>query len=78
MDATKPIPAKEIVENPTQKIKYNGRYIFVTDTSYMYTFVNMVAALNILAERGWEVVSVTMESGTMFALMQRTRPENEV
>jgi hypothetical protein len=30
-----------------------------------------------LAERGWEVVSVTMESGTMFALMQRTHSENE-
>jgi ATP/ADP translocase len=71
----KPLPAKQIVENPEEKIKFNGRYLMLTDTSYMYTFTNMTAAINILAERGWEPVSITMESGTMIALMKR--PEGD-
>ena len=67
------IEASKIVEDPTRLDRMNAAYVLVRDTSMMGTFKNLMDAINILAERGWEVTNmVNNESGTIYVMMRNS------
>jgi hypothetical protein len=67
------IEASKIVEDPTRLDRMGGAYVLVRDTSMMGTYKNLMDAVNILAERGWQVVNmVNNESGAMHVMMHNT------
>lgn len=74
MDESKPIQAAELVKDPTQIYTLQSEYVIVRDPSMMARFKNMIEAINLLAEYGWETRSISVDSaGTMYALCHNTR-----
>lgn len=72
-DETKPITAKEIVKNPNLIMGFMSEYIMIKDTSMMTTYKNMIEAINILGDYGWETVSMSVDSSSnMLALVRNT------
>lgn len=72
-DESKPITAKGIINDPYQIMGFMNEYVMVKDTSVMSNFKNLIEAINIFGEYGWETVSMTLDSGmTMFALIRNT------
>jgi len=78
------IEASKIVEDPSRLDRMGAAYVMVRDTSMMGTYKNLMHAVNILAERGWQVINmVNNESGTIHVMMQNTyfkqknQPTNE-
>jgi hypothetical protein len=65
-----PIDASKILEDPTLLDTAENLYVIVRNTSVMGTFKDLIEAINILAERGWETVSISTDSGTMYALVR--------
>lgn len=65
-----PIAASKILADPTLLDTADNLYVMMTDTSVMGTYKNMIEAINILAERGWETVSISTDSGSMYALLR--------
>jgi hypothetical protein len=65
-----PINASKILADPTLLDTADNLYVMVTDTSVMGTYKNMIEAINILAERGWETVSISADSGSMYGLVR--------
>lgn len=73
LDETKAIKAKNIVENPDDAYSLSRSHIMLTDQSINATFSNMVDAINIMYDLGWEVVSSTYsQSNFMFVLMKNS------
>lgn len=72
VDEKQPIPAKEIVRNPDVIHTLVQQYVMLRDTSMMNTFKNTIAAINLLGDRGWEVVSMAVEGGTLYTLVRNT------
>jgi hypothetical protein len=65
------IEASKIVEDPTRLDRMDAAYVLVRDTSMMGTFKNLMDAVNMLAERGWEVINmVNNESGMIHVMMR--------
>lgn len=70
----KPISAGDIVKNPELVYQFTNYYILIRDTSMMATYRNLIEAINLMAERGWETVSIAGgDGGNMFALCRNTR-----
>jgi excinuclease UvrABC ATPase subunit len=73
LDESKAIKAKEIVDNPDDVFALNRSHIMISDQSVGATFSNMVDAINILYEFGWEVVTSTYSANNfMFVVMKNT------
>jgi hypothetical protein len=72
MDETKPMSCTEIVNDPDQVFRCTNAYIMLHDMSIMGSFKNMIEAINLLARRGWETVSISTDNGTMYALCRNT------
>ncbi len=70
----KPISASEIVKNPEMIYQFTNYYILIKDTSMMATYKNLIEAVNILAERGWETVGIANDGGgSMYAMCRNTQ-----
>lgn len=63
-----PIDASKILADPTLLDTAENLYVIVRDTSIMGTYKNLIEAINVLAERGWETLSVSSDSNYMYAL----------
>lgn len=69
----KPISASDIVKNPEIVYQFTNYYVLIKDTSVMATYKNLIEAVNLMAEYGWEAVSIGGDaSGNMFALCRNT------
>lgn len=69
----KPISASDIVKNPDITYQFTNCYILVKDTSILATYKNLIEAVNILAEHGWETVGIANDgSGNMYAMCRNT------
>ncbi|GAB5493904.1 MAG: hypothetical protein Phog2KO_41190 [Phototrophicaceae bacterium] len=72
-DETKPITAKEIVNDPSLIMGFVSEYIMLKDTSMMTTYKNMIEAINIFGDYGWETVSMSVDaSNNMLVLVRNT------
>jgi hypothetical protein len=70
-DESKPITAKDIVDDPQIIMGFMSQYVMIRDTSMMSNFKNMIEAINIFGEFGWEAVSMSIDaSNTMFTLLR--------
>lgn len=73
LDDSKAIKAKNIVENPDDAYTLSRSHIMLSDQSVGATFSNMIDAINIMYDLGWEVVSSTYSTNNfMFVLMKNT------
>ena len=63
-----PIDASKVIEDPTLLDTADNLYVLVKNTSVMGTYKDLIEAINVLAERGWETISISADSGTMYAL----------
>lgn len=73
LDEKLPISATEYVKDPDMCFAWTNYYILLKDTSAMGTYKNMILAVNLLAERGWEAESISGDaSGNLFALVKNT------
>ncbi|PJF38166.1 MAG: hypothetical protein CUN55_18385 [Phototrophicales bacterium] len=71
MDSSTPIRAADIVDNPDTLQTLEERYIIIYDSSWGGTFRNMIKAINILDQYGWETKSIAHSQGVMYALIER-------
>ena len=78
------IEASKIVEEPSRMDRMDAAYVLLRDTSMMGTYKNLMNAVNMLAERGWQVINmVNNESGTIHVMLhntyfkQKNQPTNE-
>lgn len=72
LDETKAVKAKDIVDDPDAVYGLMRSHILVSDTSVNATFSNLMDAVEILYNAGWEVVSTTYDSTYMFMLMKNS------
>lgn len=71
MDETKPMGATEFVEDPDLVYSLINEYVLIRDMSVRSTYVNLIEAINLFSERGWDTVSLTMDNGGfMYALLR--------
>ncbi len=70
LDETQVIKAKDVVDNPDDVRTFSRAYVMVTDTSMNYTFTNLMDAINIFHDYGWDVHEIEAESTVMFALFK--------
>jgi hypothetical protein len=73
LDDTKAIAAKDIVNQADAVYALNRAYIIITDSSMTYTFSNMIDALNILYDAGWEVDGMTTVEFAMQVIMRNSK-----
>jgi len=72
-DESKPINAKEIVDNPQIVLGFMSEYVMIKDSSMLSTYKNLIEAINILGEYGWETISMSGDAqNNMFALIRNT------
>ncbi len=73
-DETKPISATDIVTDPAMIRGLLSEYVIIKDMSMMGTYKNLIEAINIFSEYGWETVSMTHDnsSGSLLALVRNT------
>jgi hypothetical protein len=68
-DGDSPIDALKIIEDPTLIDRTENLYMIVgSNQAFQGTYTNLVKAINILAMRGWETLSVSADRGFVFAL----------
>lgn len=72
IDETKAIKAKQIVDEPDSVFAMNRAFIMLMDTSMTMSFNNLMDAINILHDAGWEVESMANYSTYMFVLMKNS------
>jgi hypothetical protein len=70
LDETQVIKAREVVDNPDDIRGFTRAFVMVTDTSMNYTFTNLMDAINIFYEYGWEVHEIETETNQMFVLFK--------
>lgn len=80
IDETKIIKAQQILDEPDAIYQLNRAYIMLTDTSMTMTFSNLMEAVNLLHDAGWDVNSMTNYGSYMFVMMQNKhyKRKNEV
>jgi hypothetical protein len=72
-DETKPIGAGDIVKEPQIILGFLNQYILVRDMSPMSNYKNLIEAINILGEYGWESQGIAGDAaGYMYALVRNT------
>lgn len=74
MDADeKPISAVDVVKDPDIIFTWANQYILLSDTSITGTFKNLIEAINLMGDKGWEALSIGGDaSGRLFALCRNT------
>jgi hypothetical protein len=65
-----PIDASKILVDPTLLDTAENLFVLLKDTSVLGSYKNMIEAINILAERGWETVSIAPDNNSMYALVR--------
>jgi hypothetical protein len=70
LDETQVMKAKEVVDNPDDIRGFTRAFVMVTDTSMNYTFTNLMDAINIFYEYGWEVHEIETMTNQMFVLFK--------
>lgn len=70
LDESKVIKAKDIVENPDDVYGLMRSHVMITDTSMNATFSNLMDAVNIMYDAGWEMTAMDYDGGYMFAMMK--------
>ncbi|MGJ3237204.1 MAG: hypothetical protein ACFE0Q_00715 [Anaerolineae bacterium] len=70
LDESKALKAKDIVDDPDAVFGLMRSHVLVTDSSLNATFTNLMDAIEILVNAGWEVINVTYDGGYMFAMMK--------
>lgn len=73
-DESKPIKAADIVKQPEAVTSLLQEYVMIRDMSMFGGYTNLIAAINIMANYGWETVSMAGDSttGNMYALCRNT------
>jgi hypothetical protein len=72
-DESKPISAADIVKEPQIILGFLNQYILVRDMSPLSNYKNLIEAINILADYGWESQSIAADaSGYMYALVRNS------
>jgi hypothetical protein len=72
-DDSKPINAGDIVKEPQMILGFVNQYILVRDMSPMSNYKNLIEAINILGDYGWESVGLAGDAGGyMYALVRNT------
>lgn len=56
------INARDLANNPDEIYTFQRAYIMITETSLTNRFEPFLEAMQIVAEAGWEVISVDMQS----------------
>lgn len=78
VDETKPIKAKEIVDNPDMIMGFMNEYLLITEYSPRIRYSNALQAMNILSAYGWETINTSMDgNGNIFALIRNTHYKNK-
>lgn len=73
LDDALPISASDYVDDPDACYDWTNEYVLVRDTSMMATFKNLILAINLLGERGWETLSCAADTnGAILALLRNT------
>lgn len=72
IDDTKSIRAKDIVDNPDDVYGFTRSHILIADSSINTSFSNLMDAINIMYDMGWELVNTHYYSTTMSAIMRNT------
>ena len=62
------IEATELIKSISMIHQYIGSYLIIRDSG---TCVNLVKALNMLAEYGWEAINITTYGNFSFALIHK-------
>jgi len=70
LDESKAIKAKDITDNPDEVYGLMRSHVLLTDSSMNATFSNLMDAVDILADAGWELVNITYDGGYMFAMFK--------
>ena len=70
LDESKVIPAKDIVEDPDAVYGLMRSHVLISDSSINATFSNMMDAIEIMVESGWEVINMAYEGGVIFMMMK--------
>ncbi|GAB5493906.1 MAG: hypothetical protein Phog2KO_41210 [Phototrophicaceae bacterium] len=70
LDESKAIVAKEIVENPDSIYSLMRSHILISDSSMNATFSNLMDAVEICVEAGWDVINMAYDGGYMFVMMK--------
>lgn len=65
------LEATKIVDNPALLDGTSSLYVLLRDSSMTGTFKNLMDAINILGERGWEVVNMASYNNTTFHVLLR-------
>ena len=72
-DESKPISAGDIVKEPQIILGFLNQYVLVRDMSPLSNYKNLIEAVNILGEYGWESLSIASDAtGYMYALVRNT------
>jgi len=78
MFADECINAKDLVDDPDRIQSLQVPYLMIRDNSMMGTYKNLMSAVNLLFEYGWDVVSTTRdESGTMFVMLKNSNAKRK-
>jgi hypothetical protein len=72
VDPSKPIKAAKIVKNPALLDDITNTYVLLKDSTFIDNFEKLILAMNLLAARGWETVSIAgLGTTSMYALLRR-------
>ncbi len=74
LDESKAIQAKDIVADPDSVYGLTRSHILVGDSSANATFSNLMDAINILADAGWEVINTTYNPAYMHMFVMLRNP----
>jgi hypothetical protein len=70
LDETKAIKAKDIVDDPDTVYGLMRSHALITDTSMSLTFSNLMDAIEIMVDAGWEVINFAYDSTYGFVMMK--------
>lgn len=70
IDDSKSIKAQQILDNPDSIYSLERAYIMLTDTSMTMSFSNLMEAINLMHDAGWEVNTMSTYGSYMFVLMK--------
>ncbi|NWF68545.1 MAG: hypothetical protein HXY40_05620 [Chloroflexi bacterium] len=79
IDPSKPIKAADLLNDLDAIYDIGQNYILLSDSSLNESFLKMIALINLLDERSWEVAGISHSGNgmTMYTMMRRiTKAKN--
>ncbi len=70
LDETKSIKAKDIVDDPDAVYGLMRSHVLINDSSMNATFSNLMDAVEILYDAGWEMINFSYDGGYGFVMMK--------